>query len=260
VSPLWIEHSAWLAGNKLTLASQPRLQKADKQWLSQDIDSQSAALSLQQLLAARPASSISTLNVLLSGDWVRYGVLPWQDGLYQPDDWQAYARLIFAQQFGSNSDGWRMCINPAGFGQSRLACAMDESIYQIVLELAKNNKTRLQSVQPLLSSVIAQYHRQLIATEFALVVTENDSLCCAFWQNEAWQGVISLPINQDSEALHDGGMAALLRQAAMLAQVSLPTQIYISSSAHSLARLSLLGCEVAYLGTVHPLFTEWASA
>ncbi|MDW5416525.1 hypothetical protein R6242_08045 [Iodobacter sp. CM08] len=256
MSPLWIEHSVWLAGNKLTLASQPRLQKADKQWLSQAIDSQSAALSLQQLLAARPASSVSTLNVLLSGDWVRYGVLPWQDGLYQPNDWQAYARLILAQQFGSNADGWRVCINPAGFGQRRLACAMDESIYQIVLELAKSNKTRLQSVQPLLSSVIAQYRRQLLAAEFALVVTENDSLCCAFWQDKAWQGVINLPINQGSDALHNGGMAALLRQAAMLAQVSLPKQIYISSSAHSLAKLGLPGCEVAYLGAVHPLFTE----
>jgi hypothetical protein len=255
VSPLWIEHSAWLAGKRLTLASQPRLQKAEKVWLSQPIDQPSAAPVLQQLLAARPASSISTLKVLLSGEWVRYCVLPWQDGLYQPADWQAYARLMFAQQFGS-SDGWRIAINPAGFGQNRLACAMDETTYLMLLELAKSQRCRLLSVEPLLSTVIKQHRRQLRAAEFALLISEPDSLCCAFWHSGAWQGVISLPLQKpDEEAI-----AALLRQAAMLAQVKLPAEVYLSSSAHALAKLSLPGCQYRYLGAVHPLFTMGVAA
>ncbi|MCX7206797.1 MAG: hypothetical protein NT086_12595 [Proteobacteria bacterium] len=252
--PLWIEHSVWLASKKLTLASQPRLQKADKQWASTTIDAQSAALALQQRLETRPKSSISTLNMLISGDWVRYAVLPWQDGLYQPADWDAYARLILAQQFAGSTEGWRLCINPAGFGESRLVAAMDESIYQVTIELARVNKLRLSSVQPLFSAVHQQYRKQLKATEFALVITEADQLCCGFWRDAAWQGIVSLPLNQDSDALLDGGMAALLRQAAMLAQVSLPPQIYISSTTHPLAKLSLPECQVSYLGVVHPLF------
>jgi hypothetical protein len=254
VSPLWIEHSVWLASKKLTLASQPRSQKADKQWVSSTIDAQSAALALQQRLETRPKSSISTLNMLLSGDWVRYAVLPWQDGLYQPADWDAYARLVLTQQFGSSTDGWRLCIHPAGFGESRLVAAMDEAIYQVIIELARVNKLRLSSVQPLFAAVHQQYRRQLKAAEFALVITEADQLCCGFWRDAAWQGIVSLPLNQNSDALLDGGMAALLRQAAMLAQVSLPPQIYISSSTHPLAKLSLAQCEVSYLGAVHPVF------
>ncbi|AMC35084.1 hypothetical protein [Janthinobacterium sp. B9-8] len=254
MSPLWIEHSVWLASKKLTLASQPRLQKADKQWASTTVDAQSAALALQQRLETRPKSSISTLNILLSGDWVRYAVLPWQDGLYQPDDWNAYARLVLAQQFGGSTDGWRLCIHPAGFGESRLVAAMDEAIYQVMIELARVNKLRLLGVQPLFATVYQQYRRQLKAAEFALVITEADQLCCGFWRDAAWQGIVSLPLSQDSHALLDGGMAALLRQAAMLAQVSLPPQIYISSSNHPLAKLSLPQCEVNYLGAVHPLF------
>jgi hypothetical protein len=254
VSPLWIEHSVWLASKKLILASQPRLQKADKQWASTTVDAQSAALALQQCLETRPKSSISTLNMLLSGDWVRYAVLPWQDGLYQPADWDAYARLILAQQFASSTDGWRLCINPSGFGESRLVAAMDEAIYQAIIELARSNKLRLSKVQPLFATVHQQYRRQLKAAEFALVITEADQLCCGFWRDTAWQGIVSLPLNQDSDALLDGGMAALLRQAAMLAQVNLPPQIYISSSAHPLAKLKLAQCEVSYLGAVHPVF------
>ncbi|MEJ2794712.1 hypothetical protein WAE56_14980 [Iodobacter sp. LRB] len=257
--PLWIEHSVWLASKKLILASQPRLQKADKQWTSATIDAQSAALALQQRLETRPKSSISTLNILLSGDWVRYAVLPWQDGLYQPDDWNAYARLILAQQFAGSAEGWRLCINPAGFGEPRMVAAMDESIYQVIIELTRTNKLRLNKMQPLFSAVHQLYRKQLKAAEFALVISEADQLCCGFWRDGAWQGVISLPQNQDSEALLNGGMAALLRQAAMLAQVSLPPQIYISSSAHPLAKLSLPECEVSYLGAVHPLFAgDWA--
>lgn len=254
MSPLWIEHSAWLASSSLTLASQPRLQKGDLQKITQSIHTRPAALALQQLLENRPQSRFGTLNLLLSGDWVRYTVLPWQDGLCQPADWQAYARLMMAAQFGSSTDGWRFCLQPAGFGQPRLACAMDESMYQIVLELARNAKLRLNRCEPLLAGVHRQYRRQLQAAEFALVITEQDQLCCAFWRDQAWQGVVTLPCNQNSEALLDGGMAALLRQAAMLAEESLPRQIYISSSAHSLARLTLPQCEVSWLGAVHPLF------
>lgn len=254
MSPLWIEHSAWLASSSLTLASRPRLQKGDLQKITQSIHARSAALTLQQQLESRPASRFGTLNLLLSGDWVRYAVLPWQDGLCQPADWEAYARLMMAAQFGSGTDGWRFCLQPAGFGQPRLACAMDEAMYQIVLELARSHKLRINRCEPLLAAVHRQYRSQLQATEFALVITEQDQLCCAFWRDQAWQGVVTLPVSQNSEALLDGGMAALLRQAAMLAEESLPRQICISSSAHSLARLNLPQCEVSFLGAVHPLF------
>ena len=93
---------------------------------------------LDTVLAANaPLMKDKTLQVVLSNTFVRYLVLPWRDGVYRQQDWQAVAQHAFRQQYGAVADNWRIKVRLLAYGENVLAAAIDETLCEQLDACAK---------------------------------------------------------------------------------------------------------------------------
>ncbi|UXY16812.1 hypothetical protein N8I74_07275 [Chitiniphilus purpureus] len=260
MSPLWIEHSAWLTRHEALLASgaRPGGGIVHRQRAAIDNNPDTAVLHLQQLLGDAPRGRIGqldSLQLLLGSTWVRYAVLPWQDDLYKDTDWEGYARVVLARHFGVSVETWRIRVAPAGYGKPRIASAVDQGFYQTLVELARARKLRLNGITPLLTSAINQHRGKLKGREFGLVLLESEHATCAFHRAGAWQGVVTLAntMREEAEAF---ALAAMVRDAAMLTGQELPEQLYVVSSEIGMLNGEVADFDVQWLGGVHGCFAH----
>ncbi|GAB7128695.1 hypothetical protein JCM19000A_32030 [Silvimonas sp. JCM 19000] len=265
MSRLWIEHTAWLTRRHVLLASGPRLALGQKKGApllqrahaAVQAVGDDAVLRLQQLLSHAPRGSLGLdqLNLILGAPWVRYAVLPWQASLKREADWEGYARVLLAQQYGVATDTWRIRVAPGGFGQARLAAAVDQGLFQTVFEMARAGKLRLSQCEPLLITALNRHHARLKAREFALVLLESEYATCLFYQ-KGWRSVITQPYAVPPHQAPDiEQLSALVRDAAVLGGETMPLHIYVTSSDVPLASLSGNG-PLQWLGGVHPRFSQ----
>ncbi|WP_255989779.1 hypothetical protein [Chitinolyticbacter albus] len=267
MSPLWIEHCAWLTRHHALLASlgrpagggNPRRASA-----AIDNNADTAVMRLQQLLADAPRTPFKQdrLQLLLGGNWARYAVLPWQDNLHNDNDWRGYASVIFAKQFAVPVENWRIRVAPGPYGLPRLAAAVDEGFFQTLAELARSSRIKLAGATPLLTSAINLHQRKLKGREFAFLLLEADHATCAFYHGNAWHGVVTLPNTMRDEA-EAYALTALVRDAAMLAGQTLPDQVYIASSELGMLSGETSDFDAQWLGGVHAQFghrSEWQGA
>jgi hypothetical protein len=254
---LWIKHQAWLCLGHVQLASSglrqgvPTLTQAPV-----DAAADTAVLRLQQLLVEAPRGSLrmDTLALQLGAPWVRYAIIPWQDKLKRPADWENYAKVAMSQQYGVGTETWRVRVAEGGWGKPRLAAAIEQGLYQTMVELARGQKLRLTQVEPMLTTAINRHKGALKQREFTLLLIDGEQAVCAFWRQHAWRGVVTLPL--PPEALRRGeAVAALIRDAAMMTSDFLPEQVYVVASEPRFARMELADFDLQWLGPVHPLFT-----
>ncbi|AOY00211.1 hypothetical protein BJP62_06970 [Jeongeupia sp. USM3] len=255
-----IDHHGWLLRSQVLLASRPRWPRGPVTRRAETIDGtmDTAVLRLQQLLADAPAGRFDTLTLHLGAPWVRYSVLPWQDNLKREADWQGYARVLMASQFNVATDSWRIAIEDGRYGAPRLAAALDQGLFQTLVELARTRKCKLHAVAPLLTDVTNRYHGELKAREFALIVAEAEHVSCLFRKQRHWRGVVTLPA--PAAGLNGASLTALVRDAAMLASDFVPRELYLAS-AQQPAEYDNDGFELDWLGGLHPLLDatrEWA--
>ncbi len=91
-----------------------------------------------------------TLQVVLSNTFARYLVLPWRDGIYRQQDWQAMAQHAFRQQYGAIADNWRIKVRLQAYGENVLAAAIDETLCEQLDACAKQFNFKIECITPLL--------------------------------------------------------------------------------------------------------------
>ncbi|MES2501717.1 MAG: hypothetical protein V4545_03850 [Pseudomonadota bacterium] len=114
-------------------------------------DSEFKLSELSSILAANAhLIKDKTLQVVLSNTFVRYLVLPWRDGIYRQQDWQAIAQHAFRQQYGAIADDWRIKVRLQAYGKNMLAAAIDETLCEQLDACAKQCNFNIHSITPLL--------------------------------------------------------------------------------------------------------------
>ncbi|WP_283150453.1 hypothetical protein [Silvimonas soli] len=257
MSHLWINHHAWFSRRHLLLASSPMWSKElpkRRQVALEQLTTDNVVMRLQQLLAERPRGRIGvdTLQLMIGAPWVRYTVLPWQDNLKRDADWQGYARVLLSQQYDVGTETWRVQVAPGPYGRPRLAAALDQGLYQTLVELARTQKLRLTHCEPLLTTAINRHHKQLKGKEFVLVLIEAEHATCVFWRS-GWRSAITLPFALVPRPQGED-IAALVRDAAMLVSDFMPKQVYVVSSDIQLSGLQATDFSLQWLGGVHARF------
>ena len=91
-----------------------------------------------------------SLQVVLSNTFARYLVLPWRDGIYRQQDWQAIAQHAFRQQYGAVADNWRIKVRLQAYGEIVLAAAIDETLCEQLDTCAKQLNFKIDRITPLL--------------------------------------------------------------------------------------------------------------
>ncbi|MEJ8851649.1 hypothetical protein [Variovorax rhizosphaerae] len=229
--PLWIDHSLWILNGNLRLLSTVRGSKepGQEQFVEVDNSVDDIVLRLQEILLQAPHGQLRMdgLKVHVGSPWIKYDIVPWQEGLRKPADWAAYARIIMGQHFDTDAQGWHVTVAEGDYGEPRVVASIDDILYQAILSFAKSQRLQIRSFETALFATANMFADQFVAPEFALLVLELKFASYAFYREGAWQGVGSFATRNDKP---DGAqLAAVLRDAAMLSSSFLPTQVYLSS-------------------------------
>ncbi|MEJ8855445.1 hypothetical protein WKW79_12740 [Variovorax robiniae] len=253
--PLWIDHSLWILNGHLRLLSTVRWSKApgQEQFIEIDNTVDDIVLRLQEVLLQAPHGPLRMdgLEVHVGSPWIKYDIVPWQEGLRKPGDWADYARIIMGQHFDTDAMGWHVTVSEGDYGESRVAASIDEVLYQAILSFAKSQRLQIRAFDTALFATANMFADKLVAPEFALVVLEQKHTSYAFHRDGVWQGVGSFPMR--SEQPDGSQLAALLRDAAMLSSNPLPKQVYLSSYSRMPRELqSMAGFTPSWLGLSFP--------
>lgn len=124
------------------------------------------------------------VTVVLSNHFVRYAVLPEQDGTATPEEELALARFQFAKIHGERVKGWevRVC--------EQLACAVDAALLSEMRGIFSRHKgARLVSVQPYLMAAYNRSRRRIPREGAWLLLAEAERTCLARLAPRGWASV-----------------------------------------------------------------------
>lgn len=190
------------------------------------------------------------LTVLLGYPYVRHAVLPWRAGLTSSTEWQSYANAVFDAQDGVANPQRQVVVDPAPFGQPRLAAAVDAALIAGLQALAGIHKLRLVSCTSLLTAAVQQ-HWKLLQDDCVLSLPQPDALECLFRKQGAWQGVCGMPLAPDAELSTSVAAAAMLSKATVATESSVPL-LAVAPFQNLAGHVQDPAYPVRWLGPAHP--------
>jgi len=129
------------------------------------------------------------VSVVLSNHFVRYAVLPEQDGAATPEEELALARFQFAKIHGERAKAWEVRVSPERAG-AQLACAIDAALLEGLRGcFPKAGKARLVSVQPYLMAAFNRSRRSIPREGAWLLLAEPERTCLARVAPRGWASV-----------------------------------------------------------------------
>ncbi len=160
------------------------------------------AVALSRLLAGTPVprfqrlTSQRRLSVLIGSPWAHAAMLPWQPGILKAEEWNEYARVIFADQ-GVPQSALRIGVEAAPFGRSRLSFALDAPLFDALETATVDAGWRFAHCRDLLSAAVARHLRSL-PDDCVFALAELDSVTClmrrdGYWADAAKQSLLDAP-------------------------------------------------------------------
>jgi hypothetical protein len=140
----------------------------------------------EQLTTYSKLISDKPLHIVLSNALVRYAVLPWQSNLYSQRDWLAVAENHMRQVYGNAAAAWQVQISMQGFGQPLVIMAADRALLEGLETLSRQQRWRLQKIEPAFATV-ANYYRRRFRNNAWLLLAEEQRLLLAQATNGVWQ-------------------------------------------------------------------------
>jgi hypothetical protein len=239
----WIGRSA-LALDRNVWSGEP------KRTLAEPADPLLAAADLFEQTPRGRIKRADKLTVLLGYPYVKHTVLPWQAGLSESTDWQSYANAVFDAQDGAVNLRRQVVVDPAPFGQPRLAAAADATLIEGLQALARLHKLRLASCMSLLTAAVQQ-HWDLLEDDCVLSLPQPDALECLFRKQGAWQGVCGIPVAPDAELVDSVAAATMRNKATVATESTVPLLVatpFLSALGHAQDKIH----SVRWLGPAHP--------
>jgi len=161
------------------------------------------------------------LQVVLSGRFVRWQLLPWRAELTRPDELAAYAALRFRETFGAVAGDWQLMLSPRPPGKAVLACAVDVALMQALRTTCESVGAKLAAVTPYFAAAFDHWRGELgnKAAWFGLI--ESDCVSLGLLRDGDWMGLRTQRISGHwCDVLP--GLMAQIGIAAGLAETALP--------------------------------------
>jgi hypothetical protein len=129
------------------------------------------------------------LSLTLASDLVRYIILPGHEIAMSSDEKLGYALASFREVYGVNADSWKISIDDTAPTKPTLACAIDMSMYEAIVELEQQYKLKLKSIQPYLMTTFNKLFSSIKNANASFVVIEQTRMATLFLQNGEYQQV-----------------------------------------------------------------------
>ncbi|PRG18076.1 hypothetical protein C6Q35_27700 [Burkholderia multivorans] len=159
-------------------------------------------------------ASLRRLHVLLGHPWLDAAILPWQDGLISGDAWQAYARVVLAEQGVKAPEGMNLCIEAAGYGRARLCVGARVELMNVLVAAGKSAGWRLASCRDVVSAS-AERHVRRVGRNGTLALLEPGTLTCLFRRDAEWRDLATLRLDAGQSLQEALGTLAVLSGRAM---------------------------------------------
>lgn len=130
------------------------------------------------------------VDMILSGHFFRYQILPWQDGLQSYDEALACARYGLARTYGSEAESWPIALSDEPPGSASIAAGFDPELLACLKAAVTAGGGRLASIRPGLIVALNVWRRAVAsagATWF--VVLESTLLTLVLIERGEWRWV-----------------------------------------------------------------------
>ena len=150
---------------------------------------QGAVAALEQA-AAEARSANAEVTAVLSNHFARFILVPWSEGLGNPEEETAFVRYCFAKVHGERSKEWDLRLSPTPAGSTRIASAIDSSLAQAVrAAFPAAARARLVSVQPYLMSAFNRWRKDIKGERAWFLLVEPQRACLARLEGGRWSTV-----------------------------------------------------------------------
>ena len=170
---------------------------------------------LAQWLAAQKGKR-HAVQVVLSGRFVRWQLLPWRVELSGPTELAAYAALRFRETYGKTAQGWSILPAAMAPGYTAPAAAVDSALLEALAVTCERHGARLQQVSAYFSSAFDAWRGALKGNGAWFGTVESDTLTLGLLQGGQWTALQSQRISGDWRT----PLPALMAQIAMACDVS----------------------------------------
>jgi hypothetical protein len=149
---------------------------------------QAAVDALTTLLAA-PGLGRGDLTVLLSSQFVRYLLVPYQAQIGKPSELAAFAGICFDETFGNDSGGREILVGRERAPSARIAAGLDTSFLHALRTVVAASRLRLVSVQPYLATLFNRLRSSLGRRDFVFLVAEPTRSCLLVATGGCWRSL-----------------------------------------------------------------------
>jgi len=150
-----------------------------------------AAASLKDAAEALRGEALD-ITVVLSNQFVRYALVPWNDALAGTAEELAFARHCFTKIHGERSKSWTLSLSEEPAGMPRLAGAIDTALLEAIRKcFPAGGKARLVSLQPYLMAAVNCWRGSMAQTGAWLLIAEPERACLVLHGKGRWQGVLN---------------------------------------------------------------------
>lgn len=136
-------------------------------------------------------------TVLLSNHFVRYALVPWSEQISDANEEQAFIRHCFTKTYGAEAQHWALRMSPAGYGETKVACAIDQELLDGLERISTSHGLRLSSLQPYFMAAFNQWRRQLPESVVWFVVAEPGRLCVSLMERGQWRILRVVKVGDD---------------------------------------------------------------
>ena len=160
---------------------------------------QPALETLRPWLQQRPWQGCKP-TVVLSSHFAQYALIPWNAGLANAAERQAYARHCFQQAYGEPVRDWDLRISPAGYGRTAIASGVAPELLQALHAAFADSGLPLARIHPYLMVAVDDLRRRRLPDSLCLAVLESGKLMLALIEDGDWRSLRSFAAEQDMAA------------------------------------------------------------
>ena len=153
-----------------------------------------ALLALESALSG-VANGRTAATVVLSNQFVRYAVVPWQAGLADFQEDLSYARHCLTRVYGKPALQWEVRLSQQAPESTRLASGVEVELLDGLRGVFARPGIVLRSIQPHLMATFNDARRRLRQRSAWLALPEPGHLCLALLRDGHWSRVRSQRID-----------------------------------------------------------------
>ena len=194
---------------------------------------------LENILAEIKGPQIAA-TVILSNHFVRYAVVPWNDGVDSAAEQTAFARHCFRNVYGDAEENWDIRVSDGGFRRNALAAAVDRDLSGGLVRLFAARAVPLLSLQPHFMAACNRFHRELASHERGcFAVLERGRAAIGIYDAAGWRTLTARRVGApDAVAL-----APVIAQEALSAPEA-PRRLWVAAVEYPQLELTIAGWTV----------------